>query len=40
MKKISNPFLAGKYVSPDYFCDRQNGISSEYDLSSQKRKQH
>ncbi|NOY51623.1 MAG: ATP-binding protein [Chlorobi bacterium] len=23
MKKISNPFLIGKYVSPDYFCDRQ-----------------
>jgi len=24
MKKITNPFLTGGYVSPEYFCDREN----------------
>ena len=22
--KITNPFVTGGYIGPDYFCDRQN----------------
>lgn len=28
MKKITNPFLTGGYVSPEYFCDRENESAS------------
>lgn len=28
MRQITNPFLTGGYISPEYFCDRENESSS------------